>query len=323
MAMFTTYIAWSLINAGMPYWAAFFLTVGFAFVLRRGDRAGRHPPGGERAGARRGRGVHRAAGDPQQRRRLDLHLHHQVVPEPVPASSRSFGSVHVAARARRDRRHAGGARAAVCVLPLHAARPRHARGGAEPGIEPPGRHPRRLDARARLGARRRDRRGRRHDGGADRLPRPEHDGRRAALCLRRRAAGRHRQSLGRGGRRLHRRRARERARRLRHRQRAQAVGGAGADHRRAAGAAVGLLRQGARDAAYEQECSDPRHALLLLARGVRAAVRASATTAPSSSRWCWCTRSRCSASTSSPATTARSRSATAPSTRSAPIAPRS
>ena len=33
MAMFTTYIAWSLINAGMPYWAAFFLTVAFAFVL--------------------------------------------------------------------------------------------------------------------------------------------------------------------------------------------------------------------------------------------------------------------------------------------------
>ena len=33
MAMFTTYIGWSLIEAGMPYWAAFFLTVGFAFVL--------------------------------------------------------------------------------------------------------------------------------------------------------------------------------------------------------------------------------------------------------------------------------------------------
>ena len=33
LAMFTTYIAWSLINAGMPYWAAFFLTVAFAFVL--------------------------------------------------------------------------------------------------------------------------------------------------------------------------------------------------------------------------------------------------------------------------------------------------
>jgi branched-chain amino acid transport system permease protein len=33
MAMFTTYIAWTLINAGVPYWLAFFLTVAFAFVL--------------------------------------------------------------------------------------------------------------------------------------------------------------------------------------------------------------------------------------------------------------------------------------------------
>ncbi len=33
LAMFATYIAWSLINAGVPYWVAFFLTVAFAFVL--------------------------------------------------------------------------------------------------------------------------------------------------------------------------------------------------------------------------------------------------------------------------------------------------
>src|SRR5438552_6239435 len=33
MAMFATYIAWSLINAGMDYWPAFFLTVLFGFVL--------------------------------------------------------------------------------------------------------------------------------------------------------------------------------------------------------------------------------------------------------------------------------------------------
>jgi branched-chain amino acid transport system permease protein len=33
MAMFATYIAWTLINAGVPYWTAFFLTVAFAFVL--------------------------------------------------------------------------------------------------------------------------------------------------------------------------------------------------------------------------------------------------------------------------------------------------
>jgi branched-chain amino acid transport system permease protein len=33
MAMFATYFAWSLIDAGMPYWPAFLLTVVFAFVL--------------------------------------------------------------------------------------------------------------------------------------------------------------------------------------------------------------------------------------------------------------------------------------------------
>lgn len=32
MAMFSTYIAWTMINAGFPYWAAFFLTVGISFV---------------------------------------------------------------------------------------------------------------------------------------------------------------------------------------------------------------------------------------------------------------------------------------------------
>ena len=122
---------------------------------------------------------------------------------------------------------------AVRVLPLHAARPGDARRGAEPGLEPAGRHPRRLDAGARLGPGGGDRRGGRHDGGADRLPRPEHDGRHPALRLRRGAARRHRQPVGRGARRLHRRRAGEPARRLRHRHRAQADGGAGADRRRA------------------------------------------------------------------------------------------
>jgi branched-chain amino acid transport system permease protein len=32
MAMFSTYLAWSLIDAGMPYWGAFFLTVAVSFV---------------------------------------------------------------------------------------------------------------------------------------------------------------------------------------------------------------------------------------------------------------------------------------------------
>ena len=33
MAMFATYMAWSLINAGVPYWPAFFLTVILSFIL--------------------------------------------------------------------------------------------------------------------------------------------------------------------------------------------------------------------------------------------------------------------------------------------------
>ena len=33
MAMFSTYIAWSLINAGVPYWVAFFLTIAISFAL--------------------------------------------------------------------------------------------------------------------------------------------------------------------------------------------------------------------------------------------------------------------------------------------------
>ena len=32
MAMFSTYIAWTMINAGLPYWAAFFLTVAVSFA---------------------------------------------------------------------------------------------------------------------------------------------------------------------------------------------------------------------------------------------------------------------------------------------------
>lgn len=33
MAMFSTYLAWAMIQAGLPYWAAFFCTVVVAFVL--------------------------------------------------------------------------------------------------------------------------------------------------------------------------------------------------------------------------------------------------------------------------------------------------
>src|ERR1700684_3383644 len=32
LAMFSTYIAWTLIDAGLPYWLAFVLTLGFSFI---------------------------------------------------------------------------------------------------------------------------------------------------------------------------------------------------------------------------------------------------------------------------------------------------
>ena len=36
MAMFSTYLAWTLINAGVPYWVAFFATIVLAFLLGAG-----------------------------------------------------------------------------------------------------------------------------------------------------------------------------------------------------------------------------------------------------------------------------------------------
>src|SRR5216117_347435 len=32
MAMFATYICWSMLNAGLPYWGVFVATLGFAFI---------------------------------------------------------------------------------------------------------------------------------------------------------------------------------------------------------------------------------------------------------------------------------------------------
>src|SRR6266850_2062152 len=214
---------------------------------RRGDRAGGDPARRERAGACDRGHFYRAACDPQQRDRLDLQLHHQDLSEPVPQGAFVRQYLHLLARARRNRRHPGGTGAALRLLPLHPAGTRNARRGTEPGIEPAGRHSRGLDARPRLGARGRRRRGGRHDDRAHRIPRSEHDGRHPALRVRRGAARRHRQPRRRGDRRFRGRRARERPRRLRDRQRPQALGGAGAHHRRAVGEALGLLRQGARD----------------------------------------------------------------------------
>src|SRR6202043_1649568 len=94
----------------------------------------------------------------------------------------------------------------------------------------------------RLGFGRGHRRDRRHHGGAGVVSRSQHDGRRAALRLHRRAARRHHQPGGRCRRRADRRRHRESGRHLFDRQPAQAHGRAGADHPGAGVQAERLVR---------------------------------------------------------------------------------
>ncbi len=90
MAMFSTYIALTLIEAGVPYWGAFVITVAVSFVIGRGHPAGSDAPDGERAGAGLGRRVHRPVADLQQRGGLAVHLHAEAVPEPVRRGPAAF-----------------------------------------------------------------------------------------------------------------------------------------------------------------------------------------------------------------------------------------
>ena len=59
MAMFSTYIAWTLVNAGLPFWLAFADYAGRVVRRRHGDRARSHPAGRKRSGTGRGGRDHR------------------------------------------------------------------------------------------------------------------------------------------------------------------------------------------------------------------------------------------------------------------------
>ena len=50
MAMFSTYIAWTLMNAGLPFWLAFLITLVVSFVGGMVIERVRHPAGRKRAG---------------------------------------------------------------------------------------------------------------------------------------------------------------------------------------------------------------------------------------------------------------------------------
>ena len=153
MAMFSTYLAWSMINAGLPYWWAFLLTVAISFV----------------AGVVIERVIIRPVENAPVLSVVTVFVALLVIfnsiagwiytytiktfPSPFPEQP-LFGNRYISSHelgAIGD--HADGAAAAVRVLPLHPARAGHARGRAEPDVEPAGRHSRGLDARAGLGTR--------------------------------------------------------------------------------------------------------------------------------------------------------------------------
>ena len=96
MAMFSTFIAWQLMQWGMPYWVAFFATIAISFAAGVADRAGRVPAAAPRVAAQPHRRLHRAVRDPQQPCRLHLGLHHQELSQPVrhPAAVRPRPDQH-------------------------------------------------------------------------------------------------------------------------------------------------------------------------------------------------------------------------------------
>ena len=67
MAMFSTFIAWQLMQWGVPYWGAFLLTLAFSFCRRHRDRAAAVQAAGQGADPDQRRRLHRAVLDHQQR----------------------------------------------------------------------------------------------------------------------------------------------------------------------------------------------------------------------------------------------------------------
>jgi hypothetical protein len=163
MAMFSTFVAWALADAGVPLGLAVVGALAFAFaagmvverVLIR-PVEGRQPA---QPGDRHARPVHRR----QLRRRLDLGLQHQGVPGAVPRRGRADRQRLAVDRVARHHRRAA-RRGRPAVAAVHQDPDRAGDAGRRPVavLGPAGRHPGRPDAHARLGtglAARRARRG--------------------------------------------------------------------------------------------------------------------------------------------------------------------
>ena len=66
MAMFSTFIAWQLMQWGVPYWGAFLLTLAFSFAGGIVDRAAAVQAAGQGADPDQRRRLHRTVRDHQQ-----------------------------------------------------------------------------------------------------------------------------------------------------------------------------------------------------------------------------------------------------------------
>ena len=105
MAMFSTFISWQLMQWGVPYWGAFLLTLAFSFAGGIVDRAAAVQAAGEGADPDQRRRLHRAVRDHQQRRRPDLGLHHQAIPDAVRLLAVPRQPADLDPPGRHDRRH--------------------------------------------------------------------------------------------------------------------------------------------------------------------------------------------------------------------------
>ena len=165
MAMFSTYIAWSLVTVGLPFWAAFLITLVASFLGGMAiERIIIRPVENAPVLA----AVIVTIGLVLIFNSLAGWLYSYTVqdfPSPFPDRPLIRGPDHDAG-AGRGRGDAGDAHPAVPVLPLHQDRAGDACRRAKSGIGAPLRHSGRTHAGDRLGPRRRDRRHGRHHGGA-------------------------------------------------------------------------------------------------------------------------------------------------------------
>ncbi len=83
MATFSTYIALTLIQAGLPYWVAFVLTLVISFGIGVFIERIMLRPMHNASGARECRRLHRAAAGVPQRDGLDVRIHDQGLPLPL------------------------------------------------------------------------------------------------------------------------------------------------------------------------------------------------------------------------------------------------